>query len=229
MKINRRAADFFKQACLDVMEVMSVRGMGVALNGDTPTAPSPSLYGALSLRPANVAPPGRRADRDALRAARPAADQRPRRRQHLRLARPSTRSSSSPSRSSGRTRCSAACSARQAGRRVRFGRHQAAQLDRQRVGDLPRERDAVRGRARPDDGPAAQPHQRRRRQGRLHLRPLRARRAAQPPPRAADRACPSTTSSRSTWPACCTTSARSACPRRCCRRPASSRPKSSSR
>src|SRR4030095_13354817 len=31
MKINRRAADFFKQACLDVMDVMGVRGMGVAL------------------------------------------------------------------------------------------------------------------------------------------------------------------------------------------------------
>ena len=29
MKVNRRAADFFRQACLDVLEVMSVRGMGV--------------------------------------------------------------------------------------------------------------------------------------------------------------------------------------------------------
>ena len=69
---------------------------------------------------------------------------------------------------------------RQARRRVRLGRQQAAELDRQRVGDLSRKRDAVRRRARPDDGPAAQPHQRGRRQGRVHLRSLRARRAAQP-------------------------------------------------
>ena len=34
MRINRRANDFFKQACLDVLEVMGVQGMGVALSGD---------------------------------------------------------------------------------------------------------------------------------------------------------------------------------------------------
>jgi HD-GYP domain-containing protein (c-di-GMP phosphodiesterase class II) len=48
MKINRRADDFFKQACLDVMEVMSVRAMGVTLGGGT-LRHEPALYGGLSL------------------------------------------------------------------------------------------------------------------------------------------------------------------------------------
>src|SRR5688500_2916971 len=53
MKINRRAGDFFKQACLDVMEVMGVRGMGVVL--DTPhDQQEPVLYGSLSLPPGKV-------------------------------------------------------------------------------------------------------------------------------------------------------------------------------
>jgi len=54
MKINLRANDFFKQACLDVMEVMSMRGMGVALRADTVHATDPVLYGALSLPPGQV-------------------------------------------------------------------------------------------------------------------------------------------------------------------------------
>ena len=63
MKINRRAADFFKQACLDVMEVMSVRGMGVALERRHLQPPR-----AGALRPAEPpagqgASPRRRADR----------------------------------------------------------------------------------------------------------------------------------------------------------------------
>ena len=50
MKVNRQAKDFFKQACLDVMEVISVRGMGVALRGDNfGQAQEPALYGGLSL------------------------------------------------------------------------------------------------------------------------------------------------------------------------------------
>jgi HD-GYP domain-containing protein (c-di-GMP phosphodiesterase class II) len=53
MKINRRAGDFFKQACLDVMEVMGVRGMGVALR-DTTEAHEPVIYGSLSLPPGKV-------------------------------------------------------------------------------------------------------------------------------------------------------------------------------
>ena len=52
MRINRSAGDFFKQACLDVMEVMGVRGMGVALNqGDQR---EPVLYGAAALPPGKI-------------------------------------------------------------------------------------------------------------------------------------------------------------------------------
>jgi putative nucleotidyltransferase with HDIG domain len=54
MKINRRSGDFFKQACLDVMEVMSMRGMGVALRADNFHRQEPVLYGALSLPPGKV-------------------------------------------------------------------------------------------------------------------------------------------------------------------------------
>jgi putative nucleotidyltransferase with HDIG domain len=54
MKINRRASDFFKQACLDVMDVMSVRGMGVALRGEASNPHEPVLYGGLSLPPGKV-------------------------------------------------------------------------------------------------------------------------------------------------------------------------------
>jgi putative nucleotidyltransferase with HDIG domain len=54
MKINRRASEFFKQACLDVLEVMCVRGMGVALKGDNVHRQEPVLYGPLSLPPGKV-------------------------------------------------------------------------------------------------------------------------------------------------------------------------------
>ncbi len=54
MKINRRSNDFFKQACLDVMEVMTMRGMGVALRADSIHTQEPVLYGALSLPPGKV-------------------------------------------------------------------------------------------------------------------------------------------------------------------------------
>lgn len=54
MKVNRRAGDFFKQACLDVMDVMSVRGMGVALRGDKGLHQDPVLYGSISLPPGKV-------------------------------------------------------------------------------------------------------------------------------------------------------------------------------
>jgi HD-GYP domain-containing protein (c-di-GMP phosphodiesterase class II) len=54
MRINRKASDFFKQACLDVLEVMNVRGMGVALNGDNFHRQEPVLYGNLSLPPGKV-------------------------------------------------------------------------------------------------------------------------------------------------------------------------------
>src|SRR4051812_20074856 len=54
MKVNRRPGDFFKQACLDVMEVMSVRGMGFALRGEQFQDYGPLLYGPLSLPPGEV-------------------------------------------------------------------------------------------------------------------------------------------------------------------------------
>lgn len=54
MKINRRASEFFKQACLDVLEVMSVRGMGVALQGNAQRRQEPVIYGPLSLPPGKV-------------------------------------------------------------------------------------------------------------------------------------------------------------------------------
>ncbi|HEX8525309.1 MAG TPA: HD domain-containing phosphohydrolase [Tepidisphaeraceae bacterium] len=53
MRINRTAKDFFKQACLDVMGVMNVRGMGVALC-ESDQKQDPVLYGSLSLPPGKV-------------------------------------------------------------------------------------------------------------------------------------------------------------------------------
>jgi HD-GYP domain-containing protein (c-di-GMP phosphodiesterase class II) len=53
MRINRRAGDFFKQACLDVMEVMGVRGMGVTLKNNLHDC-EPVLYGSMSLPPGDV-------------------------------------------------------------------------------------------------------------------------------------------------------------------------------
>jgi hypothetical protein len=53
MRINRRASDFFKGACLDVMSVMNVRGMGVSLL-DNAQQTEPVLYGSLSLPPGKV-------------------------------------------------------------------------------------------------------------------------------------------------------------------------------
>jgi HD-GYP domain-containing protein (c-di-GMP phosphodiesterase class II) len=54
MRINRPANDFFKEACLDVLEVMGVQGLGVALSGQTLPGHEPVLYGPLSLPPGTV-------------------------------------------------------------------------------------------------------------------------------------------------------------------------------
>jgi HD-GYP domain-containing protein (c-di-GMP phosphodiesterase class II) len=54
MRVNRGPADFFKQACLDVMDVMNVRGMGVALGGESFASYEPVLYGPLSLPPGTI-------------------------------------------------------------------------------------------------------------------------------------------------------------------------------
>jgi HD-GYP domain-containing protein (c-di-GMP phosphodiesterase class II) len=53
MRVNRRSNDFFRQACLDVMQVMCVRGMGVALHTDK-VCQDPALYGELVLPPDQV-------------------------------------------------------------------------------------------------------------------------------------------------------------------------------
>jgi HD-GYP domain-containing protein (c-di-GMP phosphodiesterase class II) len=54
MRINRRPADFFKKACLDVMDVIGVRGIGVAMEGGPGPLKEPLLYGSLSLPPGKV-------------------------------------------------------------------------------------------------------------------------------------------------------------------------------
>jgi HD-GYP domain-containing protein (c-di-GMP phosphodiesterase class II) len=54
MRINRRPGDFFKQACLDVMDLIGLRGMGVALEHDGVQLQEPVLYGSMSLPPGGV-------------------------------------------------------------------------------------------------------------------------------------------------------------------------------
>jgi hypothetical protein len=54
MKVNRSASEFFKQACLDVMDVVGVRGMGVVLKTEGLEPRGPVLYGATSLPPGAV-------------------------------------------------------------------------------------------------------------------------------------------------------------------------------
>lgn len=53
MKVNRRASDFFRQTCLEVLEVMNVRAMGAVLQGNGSERPEPVLFGPLQL-PADV-------------------------------------------------------------------------------------------------------------------------------------------------------------------------------
>ncbi len=54
MKVNRRPADFFQQACLDVKAVLNVRSVGVALDADLHDRPEPTLYGESSLAAADI-------------------------------------------------------------------------------------------------------------------------------------------------------------------------------
>src|SRR4051812_8127204 len=51
MKVNRGAADFFRQACQDVLEVLNVRGMGVALGDGIVNRPEPAIYGTMEAPP----------------------------------------------------------------------------------------------------------------------------------------------------------------------------------
>jgi putative nucleotidyltransferase with HDIG domain len=53
MKVNRGAADFFRQACQDVLEVLNVRGMGVVLGDGIINRPEPAVYGSMQV-PASV-------------------------------------------------------------------------------------------------------------------------------------------------------------------------------
>jgi putative nucleotidyltransferase with HDIG domain len=55
MRINRRPADFFKQACLDSIEVIGVRAMGVALAAGDKVDQEPVMYGPISLPPDRLA------------------------------------------------------------------------------------------------------------------------------------------------------------------------------
>jgi HD-GYP domain-containing protein (c-di-GMP phosphodiesterase class II) len=54
MRVNRRAGDFFKQACLDVLDVMNIRGMGVTLRGAESVQHDPVIYGQVALPPGKI-------------------------------------------------------------------------------------------------------------------------------------------------------------------------------
>jgi HD-GYP domain-containing protein (c-di-GMP phosphodiesterase class II) len=54
MRVNRRASDFFKQACLDVLDVMNIRGMGVSLRGAESMRHDPVIYGQVALPPGKI-------------------------------------------------------------------------------------------------------------------------------------------------------------------------------
>ncbi len=54
MRLSRRPADFFKQACLDSIEVMGVRAMGVALRAGDRLGQEPVMYGPTTLPPDSV-------------------------------------------------------------------------------------------------------------------------------------------------------------------------------
>jgi HD-GYP domain-containing protein (c-di-GMP phosphodiesterase class II) len=49
MKISRRPADFFRQACLDSIDVLGARAMGVSLRSNESLGQLPVLYGSLTL------------------------------------------------------------------------------------------------------------------------------------------------------------------------------------
>jgi putative nucleotidyltransferase with HDIG domain len=55
MKVSRRPADFFRQACLDSIDVMGVRAMGVALRASESLGQLPVLFGPLALTPEKTA------------------------------------------------------------------------------------------------------------------------------------------------------------------------------
>jgi HD-GYP domain-containing protein (c-di-GMP phosphodiesterase class II) len=54
MKVNRGAGDFFRQACLDVRDVMNVRSLGFALCGEDQGKLDPALFGDHNVPPAQL-------------------------------------------------------------------------------------------------------------------------------------------------------------------------------
>jgi putative nucleotidyltransferase with HDIG domain len=54
MKVNRSPGEFFKQVCLDLMDVIEVRGTGVMLRTESIEHREPVLYGSTSLPPGAV-------------------------------------------------------------------------------------------------------------------------------------------------------------------------------
>lgn len=54
MKVNRSANDFFKQACLDLMQIVQVRGIGVDLRAESLACSEPVVYGSASFPPGMV-------------------------------------------------------------------------------------------------------------------------------------------------------------------------------
>lgn len=55
MRVNRSAGDFFRQACIDVREVLGVRGMGVVVVGEGNCKQGPTLWGEPALSEEQVA------------------------------------------------------------------------------------------------------------------------------------------------------------------------------
>jgi hypothetical protein len=53
-KVTRRPGEFFKQACLEVLQVVGVRGLGVALGPESLQDHAPVLYGSMGLPPGTV-------------------------------------------------------------------------------------------------------------------------------------------------------------------------------
>lgn len=49
MRINRRASDFFKQSCHDVLEVMNVQAVGVSVHGEGASHVEPAVYGSIRI------------------------------------------------------------------------------------------------------------------------------------------------------------------------------------
>ena len=191
----------------------------------TPTLqdrPEPAIYGQLEPPAGQDPPAGRRADGRPPRAQVPAADQRPLADHALPLARPSTPASSWPSRCSGRSRCSGCLFVLD-----KIG-GEFDSVDSKLLNSIANESAIYLENAMLFEDVHGLM------MGLLHSLTsavdakdaytcghservaLLSRQLA-----AADRPARRARSSRSTWPACCTTSARSACPRRCCRRPAS--------